>query len=118
MTGINSAVTGKFSDPLAIMTGITSRFISRPDNNAFKSCTSRILDTRISFLENFFNSHRDDSNRVSRNSIGNAIREARRSILARMFLARTRNALDTRCIVCVVFEHLDLPAYNHFSLLH
>jgi hypothetical protein len=31
MTGINSAVTGgKFSDPLVIMTGITSRFISRP----------------------------------------------------------------------------------------
>jgi hypothetical protein len=31
MTGINSAVTGKFSDPLVIMTGITSGFISRPD---------------------------------------------------------------------------------------
>ena len=30
MTGINSAVTGKFSDPPVIMTGITSRFISRP----------------------------------------------------------------------------------------
>ena len=29
MTGINSAVTGKFSDPPVIMTGITSRFISR-----------------------------------------------------------------------------------------
>ena len=31
MTGINSAVTGKFSDPPVIMTGITSRFILRPD---------------------------------------------------------------------------------------
>jgi hypothetical protein len=31
MTGINSAVTSKFSDPPVIMTGITSRFISRPD---------------------------------------------------------------------------------------
>ena len=30
MSGINSAVTGKFSDPPVIMTGITSRFISRP----------------------------------------------------------------------------------------
>ena len=30
MTGINSAVTGKFSDPPVIMTGITSIFISRP----------------------------------------------------------------------------------------
>ena len=30
MTGINSAVTGKFSDPPVIMTSITSRFISRP----------------------------------------------------------------------------------------
>jgi hypothetical protein len=30
MTGINSAVTGKLSDPPVIMTGITSRFISRP----------------------------------------------------------------------------------------
>jgi hypothetical protein len=28
MTGINSAVTGKFSDPPVIMIGITSRFIS------------------------------------------------------------------------------------------
>ena len=28
--GITSAVTGKFSDPPVIMTGITSRFISRP----------------------------------------------------------------------------------------
>jgi hypothetical protein len=31
MTGINSAVTGEFSDPPVIMTGITPRFISRPD---------------------------------------------------------------------------------------
>jgi hypothetical protein len=30
MTGTNSAVTGKFSDPPVIMTGITSTFISRP----------------------------------------------------------------------------------------
>ena len=30
MTGINSAVTGKCSGPPVIMTGITSRFISRP----------------------------------------------------------------------------------------
>jgi hypothetical protein len=30
MTGINSAVTGKFSEPQVIMTGITSRFISGP----------------------------------------------------------------------------------------
>jgi hypothetical protein len=30
MTGINSVVTGKFRDPPVIMTGITSRFISRP----------------------------------------------------------------------------------------
>ena len=30
MTGINSTVTGKFSDPAVIMTGVTSRFISRP----------------------------------------------------------------------------------------
>jgi hypothetical protein len=30
MTGINSAVTGQFSDPPVIMTGITSKFISRP----------------------------------------------------------------------------------------
>ena len=30
MTGINSAVTGKFCDPPVIMTGITPRFISRP----------------------------------------------------------------------------------------
>ena len=33
MIGINSAVTGKFSDPPVIMTGITSRFISRPGHN-------------------------------------------------------------------------------------
>jgi hypothetical protein len=33
MTGINSAVTGKFSDPSVIMTGITSRFISRPEDS-------------------------------------------------------------------------------------
>ena len=30
MSGTNSAVTGKFRDPPVIMTGITSRFISRP----------------------------------------------------------------------------------------
>jgi hypothetical protein len=36
MTGINSAVTGKFSDPPVIMTGITSRFISRPGHDACK----------------------------------------------------------------------------------
>jgi hypothetical protein len=30
MTGINSAVTGKFSGP-PVMTGITSTFISRPE---------------------------------------------------------------------------------------
>jgi hypothetical protein len=30
MTGINSAMTGKFSYPPVIMTGITFRFISRP----------------------------------------------------------------------------------------
>jgi hypothetical protein len=35
MTGINSAVTGKFSYPPVIMTGITSRFISRPDCNVY-----------------------------------------------------------------------------------
>ena len=35
MTGINSAVTGKFSDPPVIMTAITSRFISRPDCTMF-----------------------------------------------------------------------------------
>jgi hypothetical protein len=34
MTGINSAVTSKFSDPSVIMTGITSRFISRPESDA------------------------------------------------------------------------------------
>ena len=32
MTCINSAVTGKFCDPLVIMTGITSRFILRPES--------------------------------------------------------------------------------------
>jgi hypothetical protein len=30
ITGINSTVTGKFSDPPVRMNGITSRFISRP----------------------------------------------------------------------------------------
>jgi hypothetical protein len=33
-TGINSVVAGKFSDPPVIMTGITSRFISRPAYNS------------------------------------------------------------------------------------
>jgi hypothetical protein len=30
MTGKNSTVTAKFRDPPVIMTGITSRFISKP----------------------------------------------------------------------------------------
>jgi hypothetical protein len=34
MTGINSTVTGKFSDPPVIMTGVMSRFISRPGSAA------------------------------------------------------------------------------------
>jgi hypothetical protein len=38
MTGLSSAVTGKFSDSPVIMTGITSRFISRP---ALNDCGSR-----------------------------------------------------------------------------
>ena len=41
MTGINSAVTGKFTDPPVIMTGITSRFISRPGKaNVLVFCPS------------------------------------------------------------------------------
>ena len=40
-------------------------------------------------------------NRVTRNAIANAIRGPSRSQLARKILARTRNALDSRCIVSV-----------------
>ena len=34
MTGINSTVTGKFSAPPVVMTGVISRFISRPGSAA------------------------------------------------------------------------------------
>ena len=41
------------------------------------------------------------SKRVTRNAIANAICNPSRSKLARKILARTRNALDARCIVSV-----------------
>jgi hypothetical protein len=45
MTGINSAVTGKFTDPPVIMTGITSRFISWPVGTSEPDQQQALLET-------------------------------------------------------------------------
>jgi hypothetical protein len=51
MTGINSAVTGKLSDPPVIMTGITSRFISRPETKNGKKLSQKKIGP--SFMDIF-----------------------------------------------------------------
>jgi hypothetical protein len=46
MTGVNSAVTDKFSDPPVIMTGIASRFISRPGYNDLRYVCKEFTNNR------------------------------------------------------------------------